>query len=188
MNSVAELPETPRIAPAKPGWPALLLLPVALLALAFAALAARPVGQVANLINEGRFAAAETAIETALAEPGIEPELARAYSFERERMRRILIDFPYTREQIQAQVRKHIPNLTDAEFEAWDQAGLFEHMVIDGRRVYFDRAASNLFRISPAALARRDPRLGPLREGPLERPHPHHALVRLHRRAGRRPV
>ena len=137
-----------------------------------------PVTRVSALVDDGRFQAAETAIDAALQEPNLDADIARGYRFERERMRRIRLDFPYTREQIHEQVRKHIPDLKQAEFDAWDQAGLFEHMSIDGQRVYFARAASNLFRVSTEALARRDPRLAPFRESPLERPHKHHALVR----------
>ena len=41
------------------------------------------------------------------------------------------------------------------EFAAWDAAGLLESRVIDGNKLYFNRAPSNLFRLSAEARARR---------------------------------
>lgn len=134
--------------------------------------------RIAALVDAGRFAAADAAIARALSDAGLPAAQRDALAFERERMRRIRIDFPHDRDAIRKQVRQQVPDLRDVEFERWDAAGLFEHLVIDGQRVYFDRAASNLFRISAEALARRDPKLPPLREGPLERLHPHHREVR----------
>lgn len=137
-----------------------------------------PDGDIVALVDAGRFEAADAAIDRTIADAGTAPDARRAALFQRERMRRIRIDFPYRREQVESQLRKQVPDLRDAEFDAWDRAGLLEHQVLDGDRLYFDRAASNLFRISPAALARRDPALPPLRTGPLETAHPHHAEVR----------
>src|SRR5690606_33757379 len=52
----------------------------------------------------------------------------------------------------------------------------FERMDIDGQRLYFDRTASNLFRISAEARSRRaDPK--PFVDSPLESVHPHHRAV-----------
>ncbi len=70
-------------------------------------------------------------------------------------MRRILLDFTLTAEDAQARLRRQIPDLTAAEFAAWDAAGLFERQTIDGRTLYFNRAPSNLFRLSADALKRR---------------------------------
>ena len=95
---------------------------------------------------------------------------------EAERMRRIRLDFDQTREQVFERVRRQIPDLSQAEFDRWDAAGLFEWMDIDGERRYFNRTASNLFRISAEARARRaDPK--PFVESPLESVHPHHRDV-----------
>ena len=95
---------------------------------------------------------------------------------EAERMRRIRLDFDQTREQVFERVRRQIPDLTQAEFDRWEGAGLFESMELDGERRYFNRTASNLFRISAEARARRaDPK--PFVESPLESVHPHHRQV-----------
>lgn len=133
---------------------------------------------IARLVDAGRFDAAEAAIASALAGKSADAAQRRDLEFQRERMRRIRIDFPLDRKAVQARVKAEIPDLTQAEFDAWDRAGLFEHLVIDGETVYFARAPSNLFRLSAEALARRPQGAPPLSASPLESPHPHHAEVR----------
>src|SRR5690606_26432443 len=128
------------------------------------------------LVDSGHFARAGRVIDAALARPGLDRGAADALRFERERMRRILLDFTLDAGQVQERVRRQIPDLTDAEFEAWDAAGLFERMTIDGQTLYFNRSPWNLFRLSDSALARRANQQ-PLSEGPMESPNAHHHAV-----------
>ena len=93
-------------------------------------------------------------------------------------MRRIRLDFSLTAEDAQARLRRQIPDLTPAEFAAWDAAGLLEHQVIDGRTLYFNRAPSNLFRLSEAAVKRRSSTTPPWTDGPMETANAHHREVR----------
>lgn len=137
-----------------------------------------PPGQIIALIDDGHFRAAESAIAVALKHPGLSAQQRDAYAFQRERMRRILLDFTLTEDEVKARVRKQIPDLTEAEFAKWSAAGLFEHMVIDGRTLYFNRSPSNLFRLSDEALARRDPSLPPLAAGPMESLNRHQRAIR----------
>src|SRR5688572_28718758 len=126
------------------------------------ALAATPAVQRAvELVDTGRFAEAEASIASRLKSSSVPADERSALEFERERMRRILLDFTLTQADVKAKVREGIPDLTDQEFAAWDQAGLFEKRVIDGRTLYFQRSPSNLFRLSPAAVARHKGPLGP---------------------------
>jgi transglutaminase-like putative cysteine protease len=110
---------------------------------------------VVDLVTAGQFRAAEAFIAAALKQPGLSPDSRQALEFQRTRMQRMRYDFSLDADQVKAQVRKEIPDLTEAEFARWDAQGLFEHMYIDGRRVYFRRSPSNLFRLSAEARARR---------------------------------
>jgi transglutaminase-like putative cysteine protease len=92
-------------------------------------------------------------------------------------MRRILLDFSLTEADARTKLRQQIPDLKDEEFAAWDKAGLLEHQVIDGRTLYFNRAPSNLFRLSAEARARRK-NPAPFNDGPLEKAHPYHREAR----------
>jgi transglutaminase-like putative cysteine protease len=128
---------------------------------------------IVGLIDAGQFQAAESRIARSLATPDLSPAAMRALEFQRERMRRILLDFSLSESDAKARVRRQIPDLSDEEFASWDRAGLLEHQVIDGRTLYFNRAPANLFRLSAAARARRQSQT-PFNDGPLEKAHPYH--------------
>ena len=124
------------------------------------------------LIDAGHFREAESRIAAALGDPSLDAPARAKLEFQRERMRRILIDFTLSEDEAKARVRKQIPDLKDGEFAKWDAAGLLEHQTIDGRKLYFGRAPSNLFRLSADARARRVEQT-PFNDSPLEKPSPH---------------
>jgi transglutaminase-like putative cysteine protease len=132
---------------------------------------------IIELIDAGNFRTAESQIAAALQQPQLSAEQRTALEFERERMQRILLDFTLSEADAKARVRKQIPDLKDSEFAAWDAQGLLESRVIDGRKLYFNRAPSNLFRLSADARARRAKQT-PFTDSPLETAHPHHREVR----------
>ncbi len=144
-----------------------------------------PLASIITQIDAGHFRAADTAITAALAQPGLSAEAKTALAFQRERMRRILLDFTLSADDVKARVRKEIPDLSDAEFAKWNAAGLFEHQVIDGRTLYFKRSPGNLFRLGPEAVARRAVQT-PITDGPMESLNDHqraiyHAALTAHR-------
>lgn len=135
-----------------------------------------PLAPIITQIDAGHFRAADTAITAALAQPGLSAEAKTALAFQRERMRRILLDFTLSADDVKARVRKEIPDLSDAEFAKWNAAGLFEHQVIDGRTLYFKRSPGNLFRLSPEAVARRAVQ-APITDGPMESLNDHQRAI-----------
>lgn len=161
----------------------------ALLACACLAMAARPtravedpLPAVASLVDRGAFADAGRRIDAALADGALAPATRDALAFERERMRRIRLDFPLDEAAARERLRAQVPDLRDDEFDRWTRAGQLEHLVIDGEPRYFARAVSNLFLLSPDAAARRArPATGG--GGPMESPHPHHAEALAQARA-----
>lgn len=128
-------------------------------------------------IDHGDFAAADARIATAISDPALSEDARAAYAFQRERMRRMRLDFTLDETAAKALVRKQIPDLRDDEFARWDAAGLIEHLDIDGERRYFKRAPSNLFRVSAEAKARRAPNVPLPVDGPYENLAPHHEEV-----------
>lgn len=128
------------------------------------------------MVDAGHFARAEATLR--LAETGAAASTALAdLQFQRERMRRIRMDFGLDRDAAKARVQHWIADLRDDEFARWDAQGLLEHLDIDGERRYFNRAPSNLFRLSAEARARRRPDLPLPADGPYERLTPYHAAV-----------
>ena len=140
--------------------------------------------EVIDLVDAGRFAQAEQLIAQAH-DSGAPPD---ALAFQRERMRRIRLDFSLDEAALRDAVRRQIPDLREDEFRRWRRAGLFDAMVIDGDTRYFARAPHNLFRLSAEARARRaEPR--PFHDSPLElAQRPHHAEVRARAVAGGPPA
>jgi len=155
------------------------------LASAAAATDAPSLGRTIATVDAGQFELAAAQIDHALAGPALAPDVRNAFEFQRERMRRILLDFSLTEADVKERLRKQIPDLRDEEFAKWDGAGLFERRVIDGRVLYFARSPSNLFRLSADALARRKEQT-PLVNSPLEAPHAHHREVVAAALAGHR--
>jgi transglutaminase-like putative cysteine protease len=151
---------------------------VVLLALCCSAACAGSLAEVRALVDAGRFSYAEAQIESSLEQPSLSSADRSALTFERERMRRILLDFSLTADDVQARLRRQIPDLSSTEFAAWDAAGLFEHQVIDGRTLYFNRSPSNLFRLSEAAVKRRNSATPAFTDGPNESANAHHREVR----------
>ncbi|MGN6521130.1 MAG: transglutaminase-like domain-containing protein [Dokdonella sp.] len=129
------------------------------------------------MVDAGQFKAAESAIAAALAHAGTDATTRSVLEFQRERMRRIRLDFSLDADATKARVRQQIPDLDDAEFAAWDAAGLLEHQFIDGELRYFKRAPSNLFLLGEAARARRV-KAAPPQVGPMEVANAHHREVR----------
>jgi transglutaminase-like putative cysteine protease len=109
---------------------------------------------VVGLVSSGQFHVAGTRIDAELKQPALSQDARREFEFQRERMTRIRHDFSLTADQVKSKVREQIPDLTDADFARWDQQDLFEHLDIDGERLYFRRSPSNLFRLSAEARAR----------------------------------
>ncbi len=141
-----------------------------------ARLAAPPL--VVHLIDAGDFRGAQAAIATALEDASLTPDQRMALEFQRERMRRILMDFRLDEAGAKARLRRDIPDMSDAEFARWDADGLIEARVIDGQRRWFNRGPSNLFRLSEEARRRRATSLK-FYDSPFEvAVHPHHAEVR----------
>ena len=117
------------------------------------------VAAVVDLVSGGAFKAAQARIGAALKNAGLPADERTAFEFQHERMQRMRRDFNLTADQVKAKVRKQIPDLSDAEFAQWDAHGLFEHMAIDGERVYFQNAPATLFRLSADARARSKERM-----------------------------
>src|SRR4051794_26773527 len=76
---------------------------------------AQTVEQVQRLVDGGQFQSAEAQINHALARPALSDADRLAFTYERERMRRILLDFKLSADDAQARLRKQIPDLKPAE-------------------------------------------------------------------------
>ena len=60
---------------------------------------------------------------------------------------RINIDFSVTKNQVIDQIKKRIDHFSSADMEEWEEKGWLEYRLIEGNKMYFKRAASNLLLI-----------------------------------------
>lgn len=165
-----------RRGPRAPGVPALLMAGLASCVGPFASSLAAgqaDIDRVAAAIDAGQFSSAANSISAVLDGDPVDAVTRSALLFQRERMRRILFDFSLAAADAKARVREQVPDLTDAEFTRWDGLGYLERQLIDGRLYYFNRAPSNLFRLSGEARSRRATQK-PFVDSPLESPNDYH--------------
>lgn len=133
--------------------------------------------QVIAMIDAGQFEAATAAIDHAVGDKALGAEQRKAYEFQRERMRRIRLDFSLDQEQLKARLGKQIANLSDADLADWTARGMLERQWIDGQAWYFNRAPGNVFLLSDDARARRGEHK-PRTSSPLETASAYHRQAR----------
>ncbi len=153
------------------------------------AVAAPGLDAVIAMVDAGDFAGAQARIDAVLAGAPLAPDVRAAWEFQHERMRRMRLDFSLDHDAVLARLRQQVPDLGEAEFRRWDGSGYLEHLDIDGERRWFNRAPSNLFRLYPAAAARRAPPVREPRAGQFDVLDPYHgAAVAEARASGRDSV
>ncbi len=104
------------------------------------------------LIAKGEFAKAEKQImrEVDPAAPATSDAAVRL-----EILRRTRADFPYSDDDVLAELKISMPDATPADIDRWREAGDLQARTIDGEHRYFRAAVSNLFRASAEARERR---------------------------------
>ena len=90
---------------------------------------------------------------------------AQADGWPKDLRHRLLVDFNKSREEVKAYIRRYIPDVTDAQLDAWERSRALECMTIDGRKRYFHNAAPNLFRFDKACRRVKEAKDGPYHDG-----------------------
>ena len=71
-------------------------------------------------------------------------------------MSRIRKDFRLTSDYILSYIQKYIPEANYDNLKEWENDGSLEYKIIDGKKYYFNRAHTNLFRINKEAKNRKE--------------------------------
>lgn len=109
-----------------------------------------------QLVNSGDFIKATELIDQKLESENLTYDVKFELQFEKERLDRIRKDFNKTDDDVLKFVYKYYPNANVKDLEKWENDGSLEFKVIDGKKWYFSRAASNLFRINKEAKAQKE--------------------------------
>ncbi|MEX0610703.1 MAG: transglutaminase-like domain-containing protein [Pirellulales bacterium] len=105
------------------------------------------------LIADGEYSEAEKRLNQQIIDPAA-PATSDA-AIQLEILRRTRHDFPYTNDEVLAQLKKSIPDATQKDVDRWREAGDLQARTIDGEHRYFRQAVPNLFRFSEDARNRR---------------------------------
>jgi len=124
-----------------------------LLLLQVATVHAAPVEDISRLVGEGHWRQAQREIAQESTRTNLSFQARQDLLFQSDRMQRMRLDFSKTREQVFQAARAVAPSITEEQFTAWENAGSVEFLDIDGTRWYYSKAAANLFRINPEAMA-----------------------------------
>jgi transglutaminase-like putative cysteine protease len=111
--------------------------------------------RVAALEVAGEFAQAEALLAETLARTDLDPASRPALEWERERLHRIRLDYPHTRETLFTALEKAVGGLTRVEFDRWLEEGRFDAQRVDGELRFFASSVSNLFFRHPELRPRR---------------------------------
>ncbi|MDR1865727.1 MAG: transglutaminase domain-containing protein [Bacteroidales bacterium] len=103
----------------------------------------------------GNFTIASRMIDAYIAENRLTEDSIYILNGRKDRMRRIIMDFTDDRESVMQYIRKYYPDVNGEMLLRWESDQTLEYMVIDGEKKYFDRGASNLFRLDRDAAARK---------------------------------
>jgi transglutaminase-like putative cysteine protease len=126
----------------------LLLILMATLSLAPAMSALEPgdwIQNAAQLESQGQFKAAADLLKQTLENKDLPGATRKELEFEADRLERIKLDYPDTREQLFTELKESLEGLSSQEFEQWDRDGWFDSRMIDGQRYYMSASVSNLF-------------------------------------------
>ncbi|HEV2394035.1 MAG TPA: transglutaminase-like domain-containing protein [Verrucomicrobiae bacterium] len=106
---------------------------------------------------QGHFSAAAEILKASLADAALGAAEQKQLEFELDRLARIKKDFPYTKDQLFAVLKKSVRDLTLKEFDDWIREGRFDSRQIDGQVYFMGSSVKNLFFRYPELESRRVP-------------------------------
>jgi transglutaminase-like putative cysteine protease len=106
---------------------------------------------------QGDFKGAARLMTEALRSTGISSSQRAQISFELDRLDRIRKDYPFTKDELFAALKKSVRDLTADEFERWIAEGRFDARAIDGEQRFMVSSVSNLYFRHPELEPRRVP-------------------------------
>ncbi|MDD4970112.1 MAG: transglutaminase domain-containing protein [Paludibacter sp.] len=106
---------------------------------------------IEGLIQKGDFTKASLQIDGMLATKNLTELEKYQLNFQKDILHRIILDFLLAEKEVRDKLKPYFPNLDDRQMRAWENDRKLEMRVIDGERLYFKVAVSNLFRLDSLA-------------------------------------
>jgi len=103
----------------------------------------------------GNFTKATHLIDLYLAENYLSADSVYELNARKDLMHRIRLDFGKDKSAVEEYIRQYYPDVDDKMLTGWEKSNMLEYKIIDGKKWYYNRAASNLFRLDKEAKARK---------------------------------
>jgi len=103
----------------------------------------------------GNFTKATCLIDLYVAENDLSPSTVYDLNARKDVMHRIRLDFGRDRAAVEEYIRRYYPDVDDEMLARWENSGTLEYKIIDGQKWYYNRAATNLFRLDKDAIVRK---------------------------------
>ncbi len=133
----------------------------------------------------GDFEGALRLIERRLADPRTPKAMTYCLTFHREMLLRTPSQFPYSREEALAIVRKDIPDFTEAEFQDLMDGGDIRWIYVDGEERIFSRFYSSICKAVPGMAERTRVTLSGVESVPVTKENPLNAIMRKMKAEGK---
>ena len=101
----------------------------------------------------GNFTKAANLIDLFITENDLSVTSVYELNSRKDVMHRIRLDFGKDKTAVEEYIRKYYPDVNDEMLTQWENSGALECKIIDGKKLYYNRAASNLFRLDKEAIA-----------------------------------
>lgn len=105
--------------------------------------------------SAGNFTKATHLIDLYIAENDLSADSVYELNTRKDIMHRIRLDFDKDKSSVVEYIKKYYPDVNDEMLTRWEDAKALEYKIIDGEKWYYNRAASNLFRLDKEAKARK---------------------------------
>jgi transglutaminase-like putative cysteine protease len=115
------------------------------------------IGRASALEAQGNFTEAALVLHIAMERKDAPPAERERLEFAVDRLRRIKLDYPYTKDSLFAELKKSVRDLSLEEYDKWVKEHRFDSREIDGQRFFMVASVSNLFFRYPELYARRLP-------------------------------
>ncbi|MBR3311278.1 MAG: transglutaminase domain-containing protein [Solobacterium sp.] len=109
---------------------------------------------IAKLKYAGMFAEADRLIDIKLEDDRIPEAVRNKLLTEKEIMKRLENDYPYTEEEAMALIRKEIPDFTEEELHEWMDRGAADWIFVSGKKHLQNRFFASLKKVYPEMAQR----------------------------------
>jgi len=105
--------------------------------------------------DAGNFTKAAQLIDLYIAENDLSADSVYELNARKDIMHRIRLNFGKDKPAVEEYICKYYPDVNDDMLTRWENSKLLESKIIDGKKWYFNRTASNLFLLDKDAKARK---------------------------------